>query len=98
MNKDQLAPIARPDTMFGVCHALGEDLRISPTLLRLAFAGALFWNPVAALAAYAALGAIVLFSRWLVPNPKAAFAPEPEAALPAVAERQREPESLPLAA
>ena len=62
---------ARDDTMFGVCEALAEDLGFRSNLLRLGFALALFWNPVAAAACYAALGLLVAVTRWLVPEPPA---------------------------
>ena len=58
----------RPDTFFGVCQGLGEDLGIHPNFLRLALAGLLFWNPPAAVAAYAGAGALVLLTRLLFPN------------------------------
>jgi phage shock protein C len=67
----EVAPsiFARDDTLFGVCAALGEDFGFSPTYLRILVALVLFWNPVAAAAGYAACGALVAISRWLVPNP-----------------------------
>jgi len=68
---------ARDDTLFGVCAAIGEDLGLPPTLLRILFALVLFWSPVAALAGYGAAGLLVALSRWLVPEPVAA---EPERA------------------
>jgi len=61
--------LARDDTFFGVCQALGEDFRFNPLFLRLAFAGLLFWNPLAAVAAYAGAGVVVGVSRWFVPGP-----------------------------
>ena len=64
--------LARDDTMFGVCEAIGEDFGVSPTLLRIAFALALFWSPVAAIGGYALSGILVALSRWLVPEPAAA--------------------------
>jgi phage shock protein PspC (stress-responsive transcriptional regulator) len=60
----------RPDTLFGICEGLGEDLGIHPNLLRVSLAGLLFWNPAAALVAYVGAGAIVALSRWLFPNPR----------------------------
>ena len=65
----------RPDTFFGVCQGLGEDLRIHPNLFRIALAGLLFWNPLAAIGAYAVLALIVGASRWIVPSPKAQPSP-----------------------
>ena len=62
--------LARDDTFFGVCEALGEDFRFNPLFLRLGFAGLLFFNPLAAVGAYAAAGVVVGLSRWFVPNPR----------------------------
>jgi phage shock protein PspC (stress-responsive transcriptional regulator) len=73
----------RPDTFFGVCQGLGEDLRIHPNLLRLALAGLLFFNPPAAAAAYAAAGALVFLTRYFYPNPSPAAAEQPPAEAPA---------------
>jgi phage shock protein C len=61
---------ARDHTFFGVCEALGEDLGFNPVFLRLAFAVGLFLNPVAVLAIYAGLGALVAFTRFVAPNPR----------------------------
>ncbi len=61
----------RDDTFFGVCEGLGEDLGIHPNILRLALTLLLFFNPMGAVAAYAAGGFVVLTTRLLVPNPKA---------------------------
>ena len=72
MQQFQPSVLARDDTFFGVCHAIGEDFGFSPTLLRLAFAGLLFWNPLAAVATYAGAGLIVAVTRWFVPNPAGA--------------------------
>ena len=86
--------LARDDTFFGVCQALGEDFRFNPTFLRLAFAGLLFWNPLAAVGAYAAAGVVVGISRWFVPGPgiiEAAYeATEPQAVEAEQAEAQEE--------
>ena len=102
MQDYQPSVIARDDTFFGVCHALGEDFRFPPNLLRLALALALFWNPLAAIGAYAGLGVLVGLSRWLVPNPRIpAETPTFIEAEPApAAETREEPvqEALPLAA
>lgn len=78
--------IAREDTLLGVCQGLGEDIGIPPQLLRVAFAGLLFWNPMAAIATYLAAGLFVAALRFLVPNPRVAAAAaqaEEEAAEPA---------------
>ena len=65
---DQTNLFTRDDTFFGVCHALGEDFGFHPNWLRLAFALALFWNPLAAVGAYAAVGLVIAATRWLVPE------------------------------
>ena len=58
----------RSTTMFGVCEALGQDLRISPTWFRVAFAVGVIFNIEYAIAAYAVAGAIVLISRLAYPG------------------------------
>jgi phage shock protein C len=83
--------IARDDTLLGACQAIGEDFGFNPLFLRIAFATLLFWSPVGAFAGYAGLGALVAFSRWMVPDPV------PAEALEASAE-DKEPAELPLAA
>jgi phage shock protein PspC (stress-responsive transcriptional regulator) len=87
----------RPDTFFGVCQGLGEDLRFHPNILRLAMAGLFFWSPYIGVAVYAALGAVVALLRWLIPNPRAATAPVHAETAP-VAEEHYTDEPLPLAA
>jgi phage shock protein C len=64
--------IARDDTVLGICFAIGEDFGFNPLYLRLLFAVILFWSPIGAFAGYAALGAIVAFSRWVAPDPASA--------------------------
>jgi len=64
-----------PDTFFGVCEGLGEDLRIPSNLLRLGFAIGLFFSIQGAVIAYAALGVLVLGSRLLFPAPRRPKAP-----------------------
>ena len=68
--------LTRDDTLFGVCEALGEDFGFNPLYLRVTLAVGLLWNPVAVIAFYAAAGALVALSRWLirVPRPAAASA------------------------
>lgn len=61
--------IARDDTLFGVCFALGQDFGFNPLYLRILFAIVLFWSPAAAFGGYAVLGAVVAVSRWLAPDP-----------------------------
>lgn len=62
---------ARHDTIFGACEAIGQDFGFNAQILRVALAGLLFWNPVAALAIYGVLAVTVLASRYLFPSPKA---------------------------
>ena len=73
--------ITRDDTFLGVCEGLGEDLGIHGNFFRAAFAVALFFSPVATVAAYFGLGLVVLATRLIAPNPKApapAAGPETE--------------------
>ncbi|MFL6843829.1 MAG: PspC domain-containing protein [Allosphingosinicella sp.] len=85
----------RDDTLFGVCQALGEDLGFNPNWLRVALAATVLWNPVAVLGIYAALGILVVFTRWIAPTPRAT-APA-EAAILTEA-NDGEAERLPIAA
>lgn len=83
----------REDTFFGVCAGVGEDLGFNPDWLRIAFAALLFFNPLIAVEAYAALGAVVLATRLVF------RAPKPAAAAPAVAaDNDAAQVALPLAA
>lgn len=83
---------ARDHTLFGVCEALGEDLGFSPVLLRIAFSVGLFFSPVGALAAYAALGLLVAFTRLVAPNPRQPAVTQAETAPAAAAPVEAEPE------
>ena len=58
---------AREDTILGVCEGLGEELGVSPTLFRVGFAVGLFWNPLAMVVAYLALGIALMLFRWAFP-------------------------------
>ncbi len=87
MNDRSTNLIARDDTMLGICQGLGEDFGISPTYLRLALSVALFFNPLAAVGAYLALGVLVFASRLLFPNPKVAPVAAAPAEVPAVPAR-----------
>lgn len=78
----------RDDTFLGVCEALGEDFHFNPLLLRVAFGVSLLYSPMLSLATYAALGAVVLISRLISPNPR-----QPRPA-PAVEEMEASPEPL----
>lgn len=76
--------IAREDTLLGVCQALGEDFGFNPLPLRIAFAVPLIWFPTLVIGTYLALGAAVLVSRLVAPDPRSRVA-HVEAAPPAVA-------------
>jgi phage shock protein PspC (stress-responsive transcriptional regulator) len=67
----QVALPLRSHTILGVCEALGEDFGINPTYLRVALAASVVWNLKLAVAAYLALGLVVLGSRLLFPKTKA---------------------------
>ena len=89
----------RDDTFLGVCQGLGEDLRIHPNILRLAFAPLLFFSWQGAIGLYVGLGLLVLTTRLIAPNPKVA-APKTVAAeaAPAPVAETVEDEQLPIAA
>jgi phage shock protein C len=89
---------ARDDTFFGVCQAIGEDLGFNPNYLRIAFALPLLYAPVTTLAVYAALAAVVVLLRLIVPNPRRAPSPQPEDAGDAVEAIPAGDDGLPLAA
>lgn len=84
---------ARDHTLFGVCEALGEDFGFNPMFLRIPFAVLLLWNPTAVISAYFALGALVLVTRWLAPNPRVAVATS-AAAQPATADTNEQDMAL----
>jgi phage shock protein PspC (stress-responsive transcriptional regulator) len=95
--------IARDDTFFGVCQALGEDFGFNPLYLRVAFGVPLMFSPLVVLAAYFGLGAIVLISRLLAPRPRRKAAPQPIEANPdlvpaLIAEADADQYALPMAA
>ena len=70
--ENQVALPLRSHTILGVCEAIGEDFGFNPTLLRVPLAATVLWSPTWAIVAYFALGLVVLASRLLAPNPKAA--------------------------
>lgn len=76
---------ARDHTLLGVCEALGEDFGFNPMFLRIPFAVLLLWNPTIVVATYFGLGALVLATRWLAPNPRAAASTLVSSAEPATA-------------
>lgn len=68
MTASQPNLFTREDTIFGVCEGIGQDFGFNAQYLRIALAGLIFWNPLAAIGSYAALGAAVLASRLLFPT------------------------------
>ena len=86
MQTFQPSIFARPDTLLGICQALGDDLRINPTWFRAGLAVTVFFNLGAAVAVYLAAGVVVLASRLLYRAPRKAIV----AAVPAVAPVQIE--------
>jgi phage shock protein C len=99
MQASQPSPLARDDTLLGICHALGEDIGFNPVYLRVTLAVMLLWNPTIVVGAYAGLGILVLLTRWIAPNPR--FIPASEPRAEAVQPRNRdagEPEPLQIAA
>lgn len=81
MQTDRIAqpsPLARDDTLLGVCAALGEDLGFNPFYLRLALGVGLLWNPVVVIGGYLVAAFVIAVSRWFVPNPAFAEASEGE--------------------
>ena len=68
----QVALPLRSHTILGVCEAIGEDFGFNPAFLRIPFAAMVLWSPMVAFAAYFALGAVVLASRLMFPQPKPA--------------------------
>lgn len=73
----------RPDTLLGVCEAIGQDLGVNANWLRVALAVGVFWSLEAALAAYLALGVMVVAVRLLTPA-RGVAAPQPVAGPAAV--------------
>lgn len=88
----------RNDTFFGVCEGLGADLGINAQLLRLVFAGLLFWNPLAAIGGYLAIGLFIAALRFVFPDRAAAPAASGPKTLEISAEAEAEPVPVPLAA
>ena len=65
---NQVALPLRSHTILGVCEAIGEDFGFNPVLLRIPFAASVIYSPTMAIAAYFALGLVVLASRLLFPS------------------------------
>jgi phage shock protein C len=74
MTTDRNQPVffGRADTLLGICESVGQDLGFNPNWLRAGFGLVLVLNPVAVIASYFALGALVLVTRLLAPAPKVA--------------------------
>ena len=91
--------VARDDTFFGVCEALGRDFGFHPNWLRVAMAPLLFLAPVATICGYFGLGIVIAATRWLFPDRRQVqpvTVVETAAAEPAVETAEAEP--MPLAA
>ena len=68
--ENQVALPLRSHTILGICEAIGEDFGFNPVLLRIPFAATVLWSPTWSIAAYLALGLVVLASRLLFPKAK----------------------------
>ena len=66
--ENQVALPLRSHTILGVCEAIGEDFGFNPAFLRIPFAASVLYSPMWAVAAYFAVGAVVLASRLLFPK------------------------------
>ena len=75
MTADQTAPSTQPSlirrqhTVLGVCEGIGEDLGFNPVILRILFAGGVYFAPVAVIGTYFFLGAALALARWAYPVP-----------------------------
>ena len=107
MQNVQPSLFARDHTFFGVCEGLGEDFGFNPLYLRVALPVPLFFFPTETLAFYVVAGVVVLLSRLLFPDPRAAVAeetrrkpaPEPSVVEPTpAADGRTDAVSVPLAA
>lgn len=97
MSQHQTNAFARPDTLLGVCEAIGEDFRFNANWLRVAFALPMFAFPMVTISVYLALGLVVLATRLALPNPRLA-APAPAEPIALAAEPFEEQRELALAA
>lgn len=86
----------RGDTLLGVCEAVGQDLRINPAWLRVAFAALLLWNPEVVVACYLGLGIVVAVTRLAFPVTRRMVITDAPAAAsqPAIANEQSEKTEL----
>jgi hypothetical protein len=85
---------AEPDKLFGICFAVGDAIGFNPFYLRVALIALMVFSPVASIATYAGLGALVVLAHILFPKPDSASRAENQS--PA-SETAVEPQ-LPLAA
>ena len=60
----------KPDTVLGLCEAVGNELGFNSTLLRIAFLPLLFFAPLVMIGAYLGLGLVVVASRLIFPKPR----------------------------
>ena len=96
MTNSQHSLLTRPDTFFGVCQGIGDNLGIHPNLFRVAFGMAVFFAPLATVATYFLLGLVVAGTHYLFPLPLPEAEAPAEAA--AVAAGQTDEETFKLAA
>lgn len=89
--------LGRPDTIFGVCAAIGQDFGFNPDYLRVAVAVPVLFSPALAIGAYAALALLVLASRLLFPAPRLAIPADAAEEGPAMPEAVNDREDAPLA-
>jgi phage shock protein PspC (stress-responsive transcriptional regulator) len=86
---NQVALPLRSHTILGVCEGIAEDFGFNPVFLRVPLAAMVLWNPLIAIGAYFALGAVVLASRLIFPKAKVTPAASAQKA-PVAANEQRE--------
>ncbi|MDO9487971.1 MAG: PspC domain-containing protein [Sphingomonadaceae bacterium] len=101
MTASQPNLFTREDTIFGVCEGVGQDFGFNAQYLRVALAGLIFWNPLAAVGIYAALGVSVLASRLLFPSRATAVVAVAAAApgqTPLIGENDAQPAGMAIAA
>ena len=98
MQRSTPSLFARHDTFFGVCEALGQDLRINANWLRIAFAAGLLLSPLWALGAYFGLGLAVMVSRRFFPRRPIATVPAADGLAGLRGENDPEPEEWAAAA
>ena len=93
-NEQALENNSNPDSLFGVCQAIGDDFGFNPIVLRLGFLAVGFFSIPASIGAYALLGIGVAASRWLFPKPESQIQSRSSQLQPVSAELKREPELL----